>query len=64
MALIINDNCTACDACKPVCPNEAIAVGDPISRRNIVLKVGDVLRARKAGETVTANWSVIVRSTS
>ena len=30
MALIIDDNCTACDACKPVCPNEAIAVGDPI----------------------------------
>ena len=30
MALIINDACTACDACKPVCPNEAIAVGDPI----------------------------------
>ena len=41
-----------------------VAVGDPISRKNIVLKVGDVLRARKAGETVTANWSVIVRSTS
>ena len=30
MALLINDDCTACDACKPVCPNEAIAVGDPI----------------------------------
>ena len=30
MALLIDDNCTACDACKPVCPNEAIAVGDPI----------------------------------
>ncbi len=30
MALLINDNCTACDACKPVCPNEAIAVGDPV----------------------------------
>ena len=29
MALLINDNCTACDACKPVCPNEAISVGDP-----------------------------------
>ena len=26
--LLINDNCTACDACKPVCPNEAISVGD------------------------------------
>ena len=30
MALLINDDCTACDACKPVCPNEAISVGDPI----------------------------------
>jgi ferredoxin len=30
MALMINENCTACDACKPVCPNEAIAVGDPV----------------------------------
>ena len=29
MALLINDSCTACDACKPVCPNEAISVGDP-----------------------------------
>ena len=30
MALLINDACTACDACKPVCPNEASSVGDPI----------------------------------
>ena len=30
MSLLINETCTACDACKPVCPNEAIAVGDPI----------------------------------
>ncbi|MHB1122176.1 MAG: YfhL family 4Fe-4S dicluster ferredoxin [Ramlibacter sp.] len=30
MALMINDGCTACDACKPVCPNEAISVGDII----------------------------------
>jgi len=30
MALLINDDCTACDACQPVCPNEAIAKGDPI----------------------------------
>ena len=29
MALLINDACTACDACRPVCPNEAIAAGDP-----------------------------------
>lgn len=29
MALMINDDCTACDACTPVCPNEAISVGDP-----------------------------------
>ena len=30
MALLITDDCTACDACKPACPNEAISVGDPI----------------------------------
>ncbi len=30
MALMINDNCTACDACVPECPNEAITVGSPI----------------------------------
>ena len=30
MALKINDDCTACDACKPVCPNEAISAGDVI----------------------------------
>ena len=30
MALLINDNCTSCDACKPVCPNEAISAGDTI----------------------------------
>jgi len=30
MALIITEDCTACDACRPVCPNEAIATGDPV----------------------------------
>ena len=30
MALMINEDCTACDACKPACPNQAIAAGDPI----------------------------------
>jgi len=30
MALHITQDCTACDACRPVCPNEAIAIGDPI----------------------------------
>jgi ferredoxin len=30
MALQINDDCTLCDACVPVCPNEAIAAGDEI----------------------------------
>ena len=30
MALRIVDTCTCCDACKPVCPNEAIASGTPI----------------------------------
>ena len=29
MALMINENCTECDACVPVCPNEAIAKGTP-----------------------------------
>lgn len=32
MALMINDACTACDACEPVCPNQAIAAGDPVYR--------------------------------
>ena len=30
MALMIQEDCTACDACRPVCPNEAIARGDPM----------------------------------
>jgi ferredoxin len=30
MALLINEDCTACDACKPACPNEAISVGEII----------------------------------
>jgi ferredoxin len=30
MALLINSACTACDACRPVCPNEAISAGDAI----------------------------------
>ena len=30
MALLINDDCTGCDACRPVCPNEAISAGDLI----------------------------------
>jgi ferredoxin len=30
MALIINDECIACDACVAECPNEAISEGDPI----------------------------------
>lgn len=30
MALLINDECIACDACLPECPNDAIEVGDPI----------------------------------
>ena len=29
MALMINAECTACDACRPVCPNEAISAGEP-----------------------------------
>ncbi|MBD3226091.1 MAG: YfhL family 4Fe-4S dicluster ferredoxin [Caldithrix sp.] len=30
MALLINDECIACDACLPECPNDAIEEGDPI----------------------------------
>ncbi len=30
MALMITDDCTNCDACVPVCPNEAISEGDVI----------------------------------
>jgi len=30
MALTINEACTACDACEPVCPNKAITAGNPI----------------------------------
>jgi ferredoxin len=30
MALLIGDTCTNCDACLPVCPNEAISVGPEI----------------------------------
>ena len=28
MALMINDDCTNCDACVEACPNEAISEGD------------------------------------
>jgi len=30
MALMITEDCIACDACKDECPNEAIEEGDPI----------------------------------
>ncbi len=30
MALIITEECTNCDACVPVCPNQAITEGDEI----------------------------------
>ena len=30
MALMINEACTACDACEPVCPNKAITAGNPM----------------------------------
>jgi len=30
MALMINDQCIACDACPSECPNEAITADDPI----------------------------------
>ncbi|NNU45007.1 YfhL family 4Fe-4S dicluster ferredoxin [Ramlibacter montanisoli] len=28
MALMIVEGCTACDACRPACPNEAISIGE------------------------------------
>lgn len=30
MALMIAEDCTSCDACRPVCPNEAISAAEPI----------------------------------
>ncbi len=30
MAHVISEACTACDACRPVCPVNAISEGDPI----------------------------------
>ena len=30
MAYMITDECIACDACLPECPNDAISEGDPI----------------------------------
>lgn len=30
MALVITDECIACDACVADCPNDAIGQGDPI----------------------------------
>lgn len=30
MALLINDDCTACDACVEECPNEAITAGSTV----------------------------------
>lgn len=30
MSLMINDDCTSCDACVSVCPNQAITAGDVI----------------------------------
>lgn len=30
MAYMITDNCTACDACRPVCPVKAIEASEPV----------------------------------
>jgi len=30
MALMIEETCTNCDACVPVCPNEAISLGEVV----------------------------------
>ena len=34
MALLINDDCTACDACVESCPNKAITAGNPLCHRS------------------------------
>ncbi len=34
MALKITDDCTNCEACEPVCPNEAISRGESIFKIN------------------------------
>lgn len=34
MALIITDECINCDVCEPVCPNEAIFMGEEIYQIN------------------------------
>ncbi len=30
MAYVITEKCTACDACRPVCPTKAVEKDDPI----------------------------------
>lgn len=34
MALLITDECINCDVCEPVCPNNAIALGNEIYEIN------------------------------
>ena len=37
MALIITDDCINCDVCEPVCPNQAISMGELIYQINPAL---------------------------
>jgi ferredoxin len=34
MSFMITDRCTACDACRPVCPASAISEGEPVYKVN------------------------------
>ena len=39
-----------------------VAVGDPPTRKNVVVRVGDVIRMRKSGGTATVSWACTVRT--
>ena len=56
MALLINDNCTACDACKPVCPNDAIRPElNPANVEAGAFAAGSCADAHPASNTPAAN---------
>jgi hypothetical protein len=39
-----------------------VAVGNPPTRKNVVVRVGDVIRMRKSGGTATVSWAGTVRT--
>lgn len=43
-------------------PTITVSLGDPVSRNNVVVKAGDVVRARKSGGTATVTWGGTVRT--